>query len=112
MISALYSRAENPRVSLCTRYISPMHSSGNLLIHHLLHAYRANRLTPTRMIESVVERASHTAERHIWITRFSRQQLLDHARSVEQRSIDELPLYGIPFVIKDNIDLAGVPTTA
>ncbi len=26
--------------------------------------------------------------------------------------MDDLPLYGIPFVIKDNIDLAGVPTSA
>jgi len=89
-----------------------MPSSDSLLISDLLHAYRAHRLTPTQMTESVLERAERAAQRNIWITRFSRKRLLDHARSLEQRSIEELPLYGIPFVIKDNIDLAGVPTTA
>ncbi|MGO8976934.1 MAG: allophanate hydrolase [Steroidobacteraceae bacterium] len=89
-----------------------MPSSDSLLISDLLHAYRAHRLTPTQMTESVLERADRAAQRNIWITRFSRKRLLDHARSLEQRSIEELPLYGIPFVIKDNIDLAGVPTTA
>ena len=89
-----------------------MHSSESLLISDLLQAYRARRLTPAQVIESVLERANRAAERHIWITRFARERLLDHARSLEQRSIEELPLYGIPFVIKDNIDLAGVPTTA
>lgn len=89
-----------------------MHSSDSLLISELLRAYRDHRLTPTRMLEALLERASRAAERHIWITRFSRERLLDHARSLEQRSIEDLPLYGVPFVIKDNIDLAGVPTTA
>ena len=37
---------------------------------------------------------------------------MERAAALEQRGMGELPLYGIPFVIKDNIDLVGLPTSA
>jgi allophanate hydrolase len=38
--------------------------------------------------------------------------LKEHARAAEEKGMTNLPLYGIPFAIKDNIDLAETPTTA
>jgi allophanate hydrolase len=89
-----------------------MDSFASFLITDLLQGYRARRFTPREVIENAMQRADAAVERHIWITRVPPAQLLERARGLEQRSSDELPLYGIPFVIKDNIDLAGVPTTA
>jgi allophanate hydrolase len=89
-----------------------MRTGDSFLIADLLRAYRAKRLTPTEVIDSALARADQSPDRHVWITRLSRERLLEFARAIERRSIDELPLYGIPFVIKDNIDLAGVPTSA
>jgi allophanate hydrolase len=89
-----------------------MPASRSFLISDLLRAYRAGNLTPTELVEEALARADRAPEHHVWITRRSPEELLRHARAIEERSIDELPLYGIPFVIKDNIDLAEMPTTA
>jgi allophanate hydrolase len=62
----------------------------------------------TALLEHSPEEDAH----HVWITRLSRDQVMAYVAALEGRAPDELPLYGIPFVIKDNIDLAGVPTTA
>jgi allophanate hydrolase len=51
-------------------------------------------------------------ERHVWITRLSRDDVMARVAALDPAAIDSLPLYGIPFVVKDNIDLAGTVTTA
>ena len=55
-------------------------------------------------------RAAHDP---IWISTVPREKALARARKLERDSLAAaLPLYGVPFAIKDNIDLAGLPTTA
>jgi allophanate hydrolase len=83
-----------------------------LNIAHLREQYRTARLTPRALIERVLENANRENDHHIWITRLSREQVLRYVSAIEDRPIDGLPLYGIPFAIKDNIDLADAPTSA
>jgi allophanate hydrolase len=74
--------------------------------------YRRGALTPVQLVEELDRRLSGADAHRVWITRLSRDQLLAYARALEARDPASLPLYGIPFAIKDNVDLAGVPTTA
>ncbi len=79
-------------------------------IHGLLAGYQAGAFTPTEIASQALERAEQAPERNVWIARLKRDQVMQRARDVE-RGPRDLPLYGVPFVIKDSIDLAGVPTT-
>ncbi len=83
-----------------------------LAVETLLKGYRQGRFSPGEIIERVLARIEAQSERHIWISRLSRQQLEPYIEALAGGSPDDLPLYGIPFAIKDNIDLAGLPTTA
>src|ERR1700690_3758506 len=84
----------------------------NLLIPTLRSAYRSGTLSVRDLMLQLIERAQRIPDRSIWITRLSQAEVLRYVDALAGRSIDELPLYGIPFVIKDNIDLAGIATTA
>jgi allophanate hydrolase len=87
-----------------------MTSPRSLLISDLLHSYRTGRETPASVMERLLDASGD--ERHVWITRLSRDDVMAHVAALDATAIDSLPLYGIPFVIKDNIDLAGTATTA
>jgi allophanate hydrolase len=83
-------------------------------IAHLRAAYDAGELTPRDVVAAVLARIAALNDDAIWISRRSDAELLAEAEQLGNRFADraEFPLYGIPFAVKDNIDVAGLPTTA
>src|SRR5690606_25716674 len=77
----------------------------------LLAAYRSGQATPVAVVEELITRLRRSPDA-VWISRVPEHELRARAQALMERSPTELPLYGIPFAIKDNIDLQGLPTTA
>ncbi|WP_432827789.1 allophanate hydrolase [Dactylosporangium sp. CA-092794] len=73
----------------------------------LLEGYRRGVLA----VGDVAEQAGAAeAPPGVWISRVAPEAL--RRRAAELQGKEHLPLYGIPFAVKDNIDVAGMETTA
>ncbi|WP_428391530.1 allophanate hydrolase [Lichenicoccus sp.] len=85
----------------------------NLQIPALLEAYRAARETPTSVARAVLAAIDRYPDPAVWIARADAARVLRRAADLEADPLGaRLPLYGIPFAVKDNIDAAGYATTA
>ena len=97
---------------------SPMPQSPNVAIFlegsvsDLLKAYRSGQITPDVVVEHIVTASAAIAENPIWITPPDHARLQGYLDRLADTEPDSLPLWGVPFAVKDNIDVAGMPTTA
>jgi allophanate hydrolase len=85
----------------------------SLDIASLHEAFRSGALTPEQLVADLYAQLERDSEPNVWITRVAREQALERARALGPFvDIARQPLFGIPFAVKDNIDVAGLLTTA
>lgn len=70
------------------------------------------RLTPLAAARAAIAADRAQADPAIWITRLADQDILIRAQELEREGSRDRPLWGMTFAVKDNIDVAGLPTTA
>jgi len=85
---------------------------GSLDIATLENLYDGGKLSPVEVVEGVYRRIAQRGDDAVWIHVAPQAAAVELAKRLERRDPAELPLYGIPFAVKDNIDVAGMPTTA
>jgi Asp-tRNA(Asn)/Glu-tRNA(Gln) amidotransferase A subunit family amidase/nicotinamidase-related amidase len=89
--------------------------NGDLSITSLRQAYKKGP-SPVAVIEAIYNRieAYKVIDPAVWIHLLPKKQALDAATKLVARFPDRAvlpPLFGIPFSVKDSIDVQGIPTT-
>ncbi len=76
--------------------------------------YQTGDVSPRSVLEGVLQRAAACDDPAVWIHLLSPDAVWAQVQQVERRRAagEGLPLYGVPFAVKDNMDVAGCPTTA
>ena len=102
-------------ISRSTTPQTPPAFDGNLSISDLQCSYRQG-LSPTTVLETLYDRIERYRQLDpaIWIHLETKASVMEKARELEVRWPDRTkipPLFGVPFNVKDNIDIAGLPTT-
>lgn len=86
-------------------------------------AYREGAL-PSELLKARAERVAAASPAPVWITRVPAEAVATQALALDaqlkacaddaarEALFSRMPLFGVPFAVKDNIDVQGLPTTA
>ncbi|NED60130.1 amidase, partial [Streptomyces sp. SID10244] len=81
-------------------------------VAEILESHVGGSGSPTRTARSVADAVEARGDDGTWLSTVPRAELLSAAAELERRpGARGLPLYGVPFGVKDSIDVAGVSTT-
>jgi len=78
----------------------------------ILAAHRTGELSPAQTIARRFRRIRDHDDPAIFISLRDEKDATAEAEALAAKDAAQLPLYGIPIAVKDNIDVAGLPTTA
>ncbi|KAE8556242.1 hypothetical protein TMatcc_003580 [Talaromyces marneffei ATCC 18224] len=86
----------------------------DLSIASLRELYHTEKATPLDVVNQIYDHIESYPDQAVWIHLSPRQTALEAASSLMARYAEQrqLPaLYGIPFSVKDSINVSGIPTT-
>ncbi|SEH78253.1 allophanate hydrolase [Mycolicibacterium rutilum] len=81
-------------------------------VAEILASHASGTGSPTKTAARVADAVAARGEDGTWLSTVPREQLIAAAAEIENRpGARTLPLYGVPFGVKDSIDVAAVQTT-
>jgi allophanate hydrolase len=84
----------------------------SLVFAALSAGYASGAFSPEEVVREVYAHIVRRGSDKVWIHLVPEAEASAAARALAGRDRASLPLYGLPFAIKDNIDWEGHPTTA
>jgi allophanate hydrolase len=78
----------------------------------IVEAHRSGASSPEATVARTYARIRAHGDPAVFITLRNEADALAEAAALTAKGDTDLPLYGVPVAVKDNIDVAGLPTTA
>ncbi len=81
-------------------------------VAEIVAAHRAGMTSPARTVARSFKRIREHGDPAIFISLRDENEAIAEAEKLAAKDHTTLPLFGVPVAVKDNIDVAGLPTTA